>query len=83
MDAIPVRGVLLQIVGGIGWTIFVLGTSAFVSLLVFVDSHRAVYERVPPKNLLAVAVAGLVGLGVVVASRRAGRERERPRTPAA
>ena len=81
MDAPPVRGVGRQIVGGIGWTIFVLGATAFVSLVVFVDSHRAVYERVPP-NLLAVAVAGLVGLGVVVASRRAGRKHETPRTPA-
>jgi hypothetical protein len=83
MDGRPVRGVARQIVGGIGWTIFLLGSSALVSLVAFVDSHRAVYERVPPKNLLAVAVAGLVGLGVVVTSRRTGRERERPRTPAA
>jgi hypothetical protein len=73
MDGRPTRRVPRQIVGGIGWTIFVLAATAFVCLVVFVDSHRAVYERVPPKNLLAVAAAGLVGLGIVTASRRAGR----------
>jgi uncharacterized membrane protein len=63
-----------QIIGGIGWTIALLAAAGFVSLIVFTDMHRSAYERVPARNLLAVASAVLVGLGLVAASRKAGRK---------
>jgi hypothetical protein len=63
-----------QIVGGIGWTIAILGAAAFAGLIVFTDMHREVYERVPTENLLGVGLIVVLGVVLLVVSRRVGRK---------
>jgi hypothetical protein len=70
-------GLARQIVGGIGWTIALLGAAVFAGLIgviIFIAQHREIYERIPAKNLLGPALVTVLGLGLVLASRRVGRK---------
>jgi hypothetical protein len=70
-------GLARQIVGGIGWTIAILGAAVFAGLIgviIFIEQHREIYERIPAKSLLSTALVAVLGLGLVLASGRAGRK---------